>query len=162
MPNTQIHLADFSTPEDAQALIELMQIYATDPMGGGKAIDQGQLEQLPQQLFNITGAYSVLAFVDDQPAGLINCFAGFSTFAGKPLVNIHDVIVRRGYRQLGLAKQMLQEVERIAQARGCCKITLECLTGNPAALSLYRNFGFSDYELDPEAGTAIFLDKKLQ
>lgn len=39
--------------------------------------------------------FSVLAFDADQPVGLINAIEGFSTFACKPLINIHDVIVLR-------------------------------------------------------------------
>ena len=56
---------------------------------------------------------------------------------------------------------MLQKVEAIAIDKGCCKITLEVLSNNNPAKSSYKKYGFSDYQLDPEAGTALFWQKKL-
>jgi ribosomal protein S18 acetylase RimI-like enzyme len=35
------------------------------------------------------------------------------------------------------------------------------LSNNEAAKSAYQKFGFSDYELDPQAGTALFWQKLL-
>ncbi|MBA1330674.1 GNAT family acetyltransferase, partial [Candidatus Endoriftia persephone str. Guaymas] len=76
---------------------------------------------------------SLLAFIDDEPIGLINAFEGFSTFQCRPLLNIHDIIVIPRFRQQGAARQMLQRLEQIAIERGCCKLTLEVLERNLAA-----------------------------
>jgi ribosomal protein S18 acetylase RimI-like enzyme len=65
------------------------------------------------------------------------------------------------YRGLGLSQKLLQRVEVIAINRECCKITLEVLEGNDIAQSAYRNFGFSNYELDPKMGKAMFWQKLL-
>jgi len=43
--------------------------------------------------------------------------------------------------------------------RGCCKLTLEVLTGNLVALRSYERFGFAPYALDPAAGQASFMQK---
>ena len=51
-----------------------------------------------QRLARVPGALSLLAYADGQPAGLLNAFLGFSTFAAAPLLNIHDLIVNRDYR----------------------------------------------------------------
>ncbi|OSM02156.1 putative GCN5-related N-acetyltransferase [Magnetofaba australis IT-1] len=56
---------------------------------------------------------------------------------------------------------MLAEIEAIARARGCCKVTLEVLENNHAAQSAYRKYGFAGYELRPEAGRALFWEKSL-
>ena len=56
---------------------------------------------------------------------------------------------------------MLAKVEEVARARGCCKLTLEVLSNNEAAKSAYRRCGFSDYQLDPNAGSALFWEKTL-
>ncbi|MFT5906124.1 MAG: ribosomal protein S18 acetylase RimI-like enzyme, partial [Cryomorphaceae bacterium] len=42
-----------------------------------------------------------------------------------------------------------------------CKITLEVLSKNEVAKSAYQKFGFSGYELDPEAGKALFWEKPI-
>lgn len=153
--------ADYSNPVHAQALRDVLNHYATDPMGGGEALSSQVLEQLPAELARRPHAFSVLAFVDGEAAGLVNCFEGFSTFAGKPLVNVHDVSVSGAFRGLGLSQKMLLKVEEIARERGCCKITLEVLEGNPVAQGSYRKFGFSEGQLDPAYGRMLFWNKYL-
>ncbi|WP_353231914.1 GNAT family N-acetyltransferase [Pseudomonas helleri] len=161
MSQVVIVQANYTDPVHAQALRDVLNHYAQDPMGGGEALSAEVLEQLPGELAKRAHAFSVLAFVDGQAAGLVNCFEGFSTFAGKPLVNVHDVSVVDTYRGLGLSQKMLDKVEAIARERGCCKITLEVLEGNPVAQGSYRKFGFSAGQLDPAHGRMLFWNKPL-
>ena len=91
----------------------------------------------------------------------MNCFETYSSFKGKPLVNIHDVIVIKAFRGLGLSQLMLEKVEEIAKQKGCCKLTLEVLEGNEVAQHSYKKFGFEGYELDPAMGKAVFWQKSL-
>jgi ribosomal protein S18 acetylase RimI-like enzyme len=151
--------ANYNNPDHARDLIILLNNYALDPMGGGKALSETVQRQLVTTLANRPDAFSVLAYVDNQPAGLINCFEGFSTFQCKPLVNIHDVVVDKPYRGLGISQMMLEQVETLAKQRGCCKLTLEVLSNNQVAKGAYAKFGFQAYELDPEAGQALFWEK---
>jgi ribosomal protein S18 acetylase RimI-like enzyme len=153
--------ADPSLFNHAEAIIKLMDEYALDPMGGGQSLPDYVKANLPAELAKRKSAHVILAFVDSQPAGLIVCFEGFSTFACKPLLNIHDVIVASPYRGRGLSQLMLQKAEDIAFDLGCCKLTLEVLEGNYVAQSAYRAFGFSGYELNPKMGKALFWEKKL-
>ena len=48
----------------------------------------------------------MLAFDGDAPVGLVNCIEGFSTFACKPLVNVHDVAVLSSHRGRGIAEHI--------------------------------------------------------
>ncbi len=139
----------------------LLNDYASDPMGGGKPLGDEVKNKLVKELSKLPHAFSVIAYIENTPVGLVNCFEGFSTFACKPLVNIHDVVVLEKYRGHGISQKMLAKVEEIAISKGCCKMTLEVLSKNEAAKSAYRKFGFSDYALDPDAGTALFWQKKL-
>ena len=157
-----IQIADYSSVKDAGAVVDLMNHYALDKMGGGEALSESVKASLVPGLANVPGAFSVLAFVDGNPAGLINCFMGFSTFKAKPLINIHDVIVLEDFRGLKLSQMMLEKVEVIAKERGCCKLTLEVLQGNKVAQSAYIKFGFGGYALDPEMGNAMFWQKALK
>lgn len=153
--------ASYSNPVQAEAIGLLLNHYAQDPMGGGKGLSADLLAQLPAELAKRPHAFSVLAFVGGEPAGLVNCFEGFSTFACRPLVNVHDVVVMEQFRGLGLSQKMLQKVEEIARQRGCCKITLEVLEGNPVAQASYRKFGFDDSVFDPAHGRMLFWSKSL-
>lgn len=154
-------LADYHNPAHATAIVELLDAYANDPMGGGEPLPEEVKATLVGKLAGLPHAFSVLGLVDGRPAGLVNCFEGFSTFVARPLVNIHDVVVLAEYRGLGLSQAMLAEVERIARERGCCKLTLEVLEGNRVAQGAYEKLGFAGYQLDPTVGRALFWQKSL-
>jgi len=160
--NEKILVADYDDPEHARILVELLDEYARHPMGGGQPLSQETRTRLVAELARVPHAFSLIAFVGEQPAGLVNCFQGFSTFACKPLINIHDLMVSAPFRGTGLAVRMLEKVEEIACQRGCCKLTLEVLEGNRAACNSYRKAGFAAYELDPAMGQALFWEKKLE
>jgi len=57
---------------------------------------------------------------------------------------------------------LFAEIEKTARARGCCKITLEVLEGNGIAKNAYKKQGYSDYQLDPKFGSALFWTKSLK
>jgi GNAT superfamily N-acetyltransferase len=161
MSSIEIIEADLAITEHANAIILLMDEYARDPMGGGGRLSDYAKNNLIAELAIRKSAHIVLAFVEDQPAGLIICLEGFSTFACQPLLNIHDAIVSLPYRGQGLSKMMLQAVEQIAIDLGCCKLTLEVLEHNYIAQKAYQSFGFDSYQLNPEMGKALFWEKKL-
>lgn len=157
----KVTTADYLSEQHAKDITMLLDSYANDSMGGGQPLDPQVKSDLIKELSKLPHAFSVIAYVDGQPAGLVNCFEVFSTFACKPVINIHDVAVLDEYRAKGICRSMLHKVEEIATVKGCCKITLEVLSNNEVAKSAYAKFGFSDYELDPKAGTALFWQKKL-
>ena len=154
--------ADYSNPAHGKALVDLLDAYAQDPAGGGEPLSAFARMHLVQALAARPQAYSVLAFSGSQPVGLVNCIEGFSTFACRPLVNVHDVAVLAGYRGQRVAEQMLALAETMARARGACKLTLEVLQGNASAIRLYERMGFAGYALDPAMGKAQFFQKWLQ
>jgi ribosomal protein S18 acetylase RimI-like enzyme len=153
--------ADYANPAHAAALVMLLDAYASDPAGGGQGLSDFAKANLVPGLAARPQAYSVLAFDGAQPVGLVNCIEGFSTFACKPLVNVHDVAVLASHRGRGIAEQMLAEAEVVARERGAVKLTLEVLSGNRSAIRLYERIGFAGYQLDPAMGSAQFLQKWL-
>lgn len=159
--NIEIVKVDYKNEQHAKDLVYLLNEYACDPMGGGEPLTANTCDNLARELANIPHAFSVLIYVDGTPAALTNCFEGFSTFSCKPLINVHDICVLKDYRGLGLSQKLLEKVESVAKSRGCCKITLEVLSNNHVAKAAYQKFGFSSYELDPSAGTAVFWQKSL-
>lgn len=163
MTEASIHVvkADYKNPQHAQDLVYLLNAYATDPMGGGTALADQVKNTLVAELAKRDFALSLLAYVNGKPAGLLNAFEGFSTFAAKPLINVHDIIVVKEFRGLQLSQRLLSMLEAIARERGCCKITLEVLSGNETAKCAYHKFGFAGYALDPTVGQALFWQKKL-
>ncbi len=159
--NRRITSADLANPDHAAAVLHLLDAYARDPMGGGGALSDYARSHLIARLRERPGVHVLLAFFDDTPAGLAICMEGFSTFACQPLLNIHDFAVLPEFRGQGIARALLAAVDDKARALGCCKITLEVLEGNTPARQLYQAVGFEGYELNPELGKAVFLQKKL-
>ncbi len=154
--------ADLTQAEHAQAYLKLMSDYACDPMGGGEDISDFAKQNLVEALLKRNDVFIVIVFADKQPVALLTAIEGFSTFACKPLLNIHDVMVSKEFRGQGLTSLLFAEIEKIALSRDCCKITLEVLEGNKIAKNAYRKQGFSGYQLDPEFGNAIFWTKSLK
>jgi len=152
-------VADYLNSQHAQDIGYLLNCYAEDPMGGGEPLSENVKTNLANELSKLPHAFSVICYVDDKPAGLINCFEAFSTFKCKPLINIHDIVVVGEFRGVGICQKMLASVEKVAKEKGCCKITLEVLEGNEVARNSYLKFGFDGYELDPEMGKAMFWQK---
>ncbi|WP_354623173.1 GNAT family N-acetyltransferase [Psychromonas sp. MME2] len=153
--------ADLSNADHAQAYLTLMSHYASDPMGGGEDLSDFAKQNLVAALLKRSDIFIVLVFKDKTPAALLTAIEGFSTFACKPLFNIHDVVVHNDFRGQGLTSLLFSEIERIAHSRDCCKITLEVLEGNEIAKKAYEKQGFSGYQLDPAYGSAIFWTKSL-
>ena len=156
-----LQIADFSNPAHASAIVYLLNEYAKDDMGGGAPLSTYTQANLVKEMAKRPTFHSVIAFLDGSPAGLINCIEGFSTFACKPLLNIHDVVVLAEFRGQGISSLLLKKAEAIAEQLGCCKLTLEVLEGNKLAQAAYIANGFAGYQLDPEMGRAMFWQKKL-
>ena len=153
--------ADYANPLHAAALVSLLDGYARDISGGGEPLSDFAKKNLVSALAARPQAFSVLAFDGSNPVGLVNCIEGFSTFACKPLVNVHDVVVIASQRGKRLGEKMLALAEQIASQRGACKLTLEVLQGNTSAIKLYERIGFAAYQLDPAMGQAQFFQKWL-
>jgi len=157
----QVLPVDYQNPVHRCALVMLLDAYAQDPMGGCVALAQDVKARLCDDLAARTDAASFIAWLDDAPVGLVNCMEGYSTFKARPLMNIHDIAVLPGHRGAGVGQALLAAAEQHAKDRGCCKLTLEVLTGNAPALSSYLRFGFAPYTLDPAACQASFMQKWL-
>ena len=130
----QVLPVDYHSPQHRAALVMLLNAYAEDPMGGGEALSPEVKASLCDALAQRPTAASFIAWLDDAPVGLVNCLEGFSTFKAKPLMNIHDIAVLPGHRGAGIGQALLAAAQEHAQQRGCCKLTLEVLTGNTLSL----------------------------
>lgn len=157
----EVILADYHNNQHAQHILLLMEAYAMDPMGGGEPLNPYAKSQLIEQLAIRSDAISFLAYHEKQPVGLVNCFESFSTFYAQPVINIHDIVVLKAYRRLGISHKLLEKAEWIAKEKNCCKLTLEVLSKNHAARLSYQKFGFESYVLDADYGTALFWQKTL-
>ncbi|MDB6060671.1 MAG: family acetyltransferase [Verrucomicrobiaceae bacterium] len=153
--------ANYADADHAAAIIALLDGYARDASGGGVPLRDEVKRELVSVLAGCANALTLLAYCNDEPAGLLNAFETVSTFNARPLLNIHDIAVSTQFRRRGIARAMMDALEQIARERGCCKITLEVLEGNLGAQTLYREVGFAAYSLKEAFGRALFWQKPL-
>lgn len=148
--------ADLADDAHGEALLELIDSYAREPLAQNAPLDDGVRSELVQRLREHPACLALLAFAGPRPVGVAVCFRTFSTFAARPALNVHDLAVLPALRGRGIGSRLLQEVERRAIEAGCCQITLEVHDANAGAKRLYERFGFGPWERP-----TLFVTKRL-
>lgn len=145
---------------DGDIIVDLLNTYALDPYGGGEPLSDYSKNNLIENLLKRSFIQVFIAYeVTEEsklPAGLAIVIEGFSTFACKSLLNVHDFAVSPNFRGKGVGKLLMKKVIEYAKSIDCCKVTLEVLSGNHPAKALYSSVGFKAYQLDPNMGNAEF------
>lgn len=137
----QVVSVDFSLPRHREDLVLLLDLYSQDEMGSGAPLPDDVRAVLAERLAEIPHCRAWLAYDESTPVGVIVAFLGFSTFRARPLLNLHDVAVRPGYRGRGIGQALMTAAEEGARALGCCKVTLEVRVDNDAQ-RLYHRQGY--------------------
>ena len=153
--------ADLARREHQEAIVELIDAYAADPMGNGKPLSAEVRETLIPGLKQHPTTLIFLAYQGGKAVGITVCFRGFSTFAARPLINIHDLAVLGAQRGQGIGRRLLEAVEDKARALGCCKLTLETQENNRRARQVYAAAGFAQAVYEEAAGGTLFFAKPL-
>jgi GNAT superfamily N-acetyltransferase len=153
--------ADLSRSDHQAATLELLNAYSMDPMADAAPLsDTAQRELIPGLRAHPT-TLVFLAFCAAEPVGLAICFRGFSTFAARPLINIHDFFVAPAHRGTGISRLLFAAIEQRARELGCCRLTLEVLENNHRARRVYAAAGFAPPVYAPGTGSSLFLAKRL-
>lgn len=160
-PPVRVVEAELSNPEHAQAVVAMTAAYAEDDMGYGGPLPSDVLDGLVPALRAHPTTIIFLAYADDSPVGIATCFLGFSTFAARPLINVHDLAVLPAYRGHGVGRLLLAAVEERGRRSGCVKITLEVQENNHRARGVYESLGFSQALFGSAAGGSLFYTKSL-
>ena len=153
----RIIMADLSKTGHRNAYVSLIDAYKSGPTGDGKPLGGSAKIRLIKALRKNPLARVYFALYRESIIGCATCFSGFSTFHAKKLVNIHDLFIEKDHRGKGAARTLLAYIESKAKSEGCCKVTLEALENNKAALCLYRGLGFGEGQ-----PTAYFLTKPIK
>ena len=134
--------ANFDQPGHGAGLVRILDEYARLPHIAGRGLPEDVRENLVDRLQATSGKQILLAVDGERVVGVAVCFEGFSTFAGQPLLNIHDLAVTTDCRGQGVGTLLLEAVSDRARELGCCRVTLEVDTDNPGAKKLYERSGF--------------------
>ena len=136
------------------------------PMDEDSALKVAQIEELcfsspwPKESFiNIlsnNNALYLVAFCDKEVAGYIGIFDLIDEFS------VINIATHPSYRNMGIAKLLLEQIHGRAKARNCPLVTLEVRQANTPARSLYESFGYQecgrlkDYYSDPKEDAILY------
>lgn len=99
-------------------------------------------ELLKETLFGDRPSAEVLiAYYEDQPAGIAIYFYNFSTFVGRPGLYLEDLFVKPELRGLGIGKQLLIYLAKIAREKKCGRFEWSVLDWNEPAINFYKSLG---------------------
>jgi ribosomal protein S18 acetylase RimI-like enzyme len=160
MTTLPVRRANLDDAVDADAIVLLLNAYASDSRGGGQPLPEDVQQRLVAGLRATPGARVWLAFDGTETTGVCVAFLGYSTFQARPLLNIHDLAVLPAQRGRGTGHALLAAAQAQALAEGCCKLTLEVQEDNSPARRLYERFGFADVRYG-DSGPTRFLGKPL-
>lgn len=103
-------------------------------------------ELLEKWIFDEKKAEVIFAVSGGVEAGFALFFHNFSTFLGRAGIYLEDLYVKPMYRGLGCGKGLLQELARIAVARGCGRLEWWCLDWNQPSIDFYLSLGAEPME----------------
>lgn len=139
---------DFENPDHLQALADLLNHYMEDPMGNHPPLSKREQLRLVDGLANHPTAFVLFVSLNDAYAGMVTCFELFSTFQVRPYLYIHDIVVHRSFRGMGLGKLLMSKLVETAKEKNHCKITLEVRSDNVIAQQLYQRMDFKPCKPD--------------
>ncbi len=161
MTSIQIIEADLDRPDHGRTLVRLFASYVTEITGHDWPPTADVQRDLLSGLRSHPTTIVFLAYAGDAPVGLAICFRGFSTFAARPIINIHDLAVMPGHRGKGIGRRLLDAIAAKGRALGCRKLTLEVQENNAQAMRVYAAAGFAQAVYQSDDGGSLFLTRPL-
>ena len=140
----QIISCDFNDAIHCENVIKLLDAYMKDEMGNMAPMPDDAKANLVNGLSQHPSLFVLLVKYENKFIGLATSFIGYSTFQGKKLINIHDIIILKEYRGKGIGRKLMMAIEKKARQMDCCKITLEVRKDNNIAQELYKSEGFQE------------------
>ncbi len=138
--------ADLADEAQVARLFEILDAYARGPGGQNAPLSDLARDRLGPGLRAHPMAFVLFGRLGGEIVGAAVCVWSFSTFAGRPSVNLHDFSVLPEAQGCGVGTAILEALERRARERDAAKLTLEVVGTNEGAQRLYERFGFAHGE----------------
>lgn len=152
----KIFESDLQNPRHREALVNIIDTFAQSPGGQNEPMTEDAKAKLCVGLSAQSNTLVLLGALHGEFVGAAICYWGFSTFTGKPMINIHDLAVLPEFRGRGVGKALMQDVEQRARKSGCNRVTLEVHDSNEGAKRLYASQGFGPWD-----SPTLFVSKDL-
>ncbi len=134
-----------AVPGDAGTIVQLVRslaIYEKEPV---ETVQLTEADVLRDGFGDTPRFEALLAELDGKAVGFALFFHNYSTWLGKPGLYLEDLYVEEQARGYGLGLDLMRELARIADERGCARFELSVLDWNPTR-EFYRRLGFEDMD----------------
>ena len=122
---------DFNNPEHGRQVLAMLDEYASGPMGGNTPLPAHVHRDLIPELARRPTARALLARVDGEPAGVAIYLEGFSTFACRPLLNLHDLGVSPRFQGQGVGRRCCPRWSNAAARWAAARSRWKCWKATP-------------------------------
>src|SRR5579863_8819179 len=128
-----------ATVEDVPALYQMLRDSAME-QGGAQSLCATP-ENLVEDGFGVSPRFhAFLAEDNHDPIGLALYFFIYSTWSSRNGLYVEDLYVRPGYRNRGVARELMRHLAAAARRQHCGRMTWLVLRTNPA-VKFYANLG---------------------
>lgn len=130
----------FATAEDAGLVLQfILELASYEELEHEVVADEAQLRK---SLFGERRvAEVVLASYQGEVCGFALFFHNYSTFLGQAGIYLEDLYVRSRFRGLGIGKELLSCLARLAVERDCGRLEWWVLDWNKPAINFYKAIG---------------------
>ena len=118
----------------------------------------GDIQAEFAQIIAKTDAAFFLAYAEETAIGFAQCQLRYDYVEGtdsSPVGYLEGIYVADGYRNHGIARELLSACESWAKEKGCTEFVSDCELSNVQSLKFHLNVGFE------EANRIICFTKKL-
>lgn len=99
--------ADFGNDVHRLGIVEVLDSYASDPVGGGQPLTADVRTRLVPLLRDHPSTLVLLALAEARVVGIAVCFLNLSTFRARPVLHVGDLAVLRELRGKGVGRALL-------------------------------------------------------
>ena len=125
-------------PRIAELVFTALREYSLEPDPESTDAD---LKDIEWSYFDRGGAFYVL---EDRPGSIIGAYGLYRI--DEATCELRKMYLRKSFRGMGLGKLLLEDALTRAKQMGFARVTLETASVLMEAISLYRSYGFVEYQ----------------
>lgn len=150
-----IRLADWNNPDDVSAVLDMLEIYTTDPRVGNPSLSEFTKKNLASIVSATPGFFVAIGFLADAPVAFNSFYTTLSVLRCKPVVHAQDLVVLSHVRGKGIATCMRGFAEDYARQIGAWGVTKEVLASNDQWIGSNKRGGYEPRTPNSKSGITV-------
>ena len=134
---------DIHVEADAHLLTSMISLCAEAKDNLGRTLSDEVKAKLIHLFKKSPHALAFAGYEEDKAISVLMGFEMFSSWTGKTMFNIHDLVVLESFRHLGYGSKMIQALEVWAKSKEIEQLTLEVTDDNLLATAIHHKNGFA-------------------